>query len=1715
MSDIISEIQKLQGRRGLDPLQQTVFEKGPQASFTPPEVPNVYQEARTIFPSPQVAIQNSGIDWYTLGQNAFDIALKTFSNVEDYMIKTKINGIVDIKDQAQSDLFNLESNLSTEAYNATQQKRNKDVSLVEQLKTDANKIREDYRNKMRGVLTDDHDMIMDPNLDMNSLGLKYQELALAARNSDRDIDRTTNRMLYELERTNKQQAKSVQLAQAWKNAGGERQADNMPLVFSQLAPFPTDKNGVPLAFVERKNDGSWQPKTTLIDGEVVPALVMKDNQWYFNPPAIDAGNNTDIQFLYHSDQSMVPGSYAVSASSAQFTKLYEEMAKAVAKAPVANVGSAALIGTALAQLPDNISNSVIARIPDLDNTEKMKLQLYREHMREGLPMEGLQRISGTTRDSLQRASSAVTKIASADNGIVFGNSKSNPQESADLNNTAQVAVQLLNALGGSYKNDAFAFTPADNGWSSNGQLGLILQKNPGLQPILTRVLATVDQNRGLWETAKDPVKAKSDLVTKILKEQINSSGWVHVGETIDNVPAYIYNPGLIDVPRVIEQYPAGSHNTATWNAHDKALWSDPSTRNRAVAKTVLMSTKYSSYNPKTQETNKGAIDDAIIAARSVVPDLDEAAFRSVLLASYPVEEDVHFGNRQIQPEQTMANITRLAVACSKSVLSKQSNVPWSDQATIDQKLPYIKKTLDDLPNYSDKREGFLPWIEMDLDTGANNYGYMAQVAGGGLPVAITSMKGESGTDYMQLIAPTGVISAGRYTPQNADGRPTMMIPSTYQDKDGRIANEGEFAENMKNLSRGFGNSYSRTIARDTDIPGSYISPANSQNIIRSTDLPYTPKRFQELYTNVFVDEPLTNADNAIASLRQNGKALEDVVDSDPILKKTKKFLYEFTNVPNSGQTNDADKILFSNENLELLYKQALDHGAKTQADFVGFVLGAMHNAYTNKDTLPQRDFDVQHMVRASNNDDVSTGPFQKGRILWKENSDKFFDVVVDNVRKGAVIVKGPSIEDDQKNAYFVVDPNNITDTLTKRGYSIVMDATKLPEFEKSAAGMRYNTRHEVERVRGILYPPVAQANTDSVAFMARQTTLPADLAKQFNADFTDLMARQNLFDYPDIPFVDWSRYYADHHGFPDSMKDIEPKYILPGHSSTLRWVDQRERPDSFGRVNELNQNVKNAIKGIQGLNMTDAELEEAEKVTQFPLYFPGKVLNLLENAAAYPLGAVFGFAKTVQDSLSRGIEGAASNIHERSVEAYRQQVLDEYNKNPLEWYSKVFGGDDLTNLRQTMMYSPEPNNIPEKFFDVVHFISSVKPPYEESIGLTKEAVDKIESLGLSPVETEYQIRLNVDPTEKDPTVALNDAISKTDPTKFKLSSREETQFARVLHEASKNTQNPLTLDEAYEYAKNPEYGLDLKRAFFNLELHPAGYITKTKKTKEQTEIDTLTDLLNGKEMPEAKVRQLVDTPNNEVVSKEIQGMTFNLEETKSLKSLYDTIYGKDLADKLIAEAKKNQTVNTGMLVPSYSDESMDQGTDFYRYYNKNPLMDLSGVRGLTEKKKENGVYVLLARRADTVTKLHEAIHAVQFRDPKSNKKVSEIVKEMDPSLGKKALIISSSDEKDGTKKRISYVMDPYEFPAHVAQKKAEYYQDTGRTLTASNMSTELPKFKDWISSKETKAEDPLTWRAFKAILEDKNKDSAAYKIFKELVKQVALNFKTTDTDALA
>lgn len=188
----------------LQPLQQTVFEQGPQSAPVPSAAPAfVFEEGQVIRPEPINPVQatDPGIAWNALGAEAMGIASNLYEKTLNYLIDTKAANLSDITLSKEDEL----NKISFDA--ALLQQRAKEnpysaINFQEEAKKLGKQIREveqTWATQASEILgPEDYAAFTADDVDFSKLGTKWQQLAMGTKKTKLDLSNQIRKVLTDL-----------------------------------------------------------------------------------------------------------------------------------------------------------------------------------------------------------------------------------------------------------------------------------------------------------------------------------------------------------------------------------------------------------------------------------------------------------------------------------------------------------------------------------------------------------------------------------------------------------------------------------------------------------------------------------------------------------------------------------------------------------------------------------------------------------------------------------------------------------------------------------------------------------------------------------------------------------------------------------------------------------------------------------------------------------------------------------------------------------------------------------------------------------------------------------------------------------------------------------------------------------------------------------------------------------------------------------------------------------------------------------------------------------------------------------------------------------------------------------------------------------------------------------------------------------------------------
>lgn len=1397
----------LSGNKSLDPINQTIFETGPRAGFTPPEVADVYQEGQVQFAQQQIGVQAANIDWYTLGENASQLAAQTYENVLDYLITSKRNGVLELKDKYQSTLDDFYLEQSLEIYSADKEKRPPNSKVINDLVTQIKETKQKFKDEAIGVLGSDSYFAED--LDIKTLGLKYQDLASISRSSLRDIDKFANKLLYENQKAINGVVKEEEGYGAWKNGAGVRDPKIQSQVFLGVFPLPPhpENPNVPIVGFEQDMSGNWNQLMT-VDGKNSPVFKRDDGKWYFQPQFIDALTSVkDFETLVYLDNFTYGPYSAVTNATGEFTSHMEQLIKSVVESEQPNNGMAAYIATALSNIPDHLAENAIDRIDGLEEDEKIKLSMMRMHVKHGFELEQLSQITGLNRELLKGTYGRIQKLRS---GATIYNVAENPAEVKKYEELTAVLSGIATEFNLGLKEDAFDMSASGQNLideTPEMSASALLTQNPALVPMVARIAAIMDANEGLY--LANPNRKKTDMA-QLLKEHIKREGYLVLPNEATRIPNIIYTPNLMYFSGARERLLSPPKLTSLPEEKREKIKSSATEQNRALVNAHLFSTNWTG-----NVSGENFEDLSLRFARQISPKLDTEVFTALVNGAIYTKR----GDRgeRIRSQIPLVELLRLVVAATPTSMEKRGMAPSISPETLpsfDERLKYAKLVYDDLPVTTD--QGAIPWLQADLDITQQNYNFIGTPRGG-LPIKFNEIKGVSGTDYKDVMTVRGSRELGAITPRTSDGMPLIFIPS-QTDRSGDVSKE--FNSGLDRYLEAESGDYGISpVSYDVEsVPNTgAMTPAQVFDQVTESYLPAKAVIFS------FIDEPLSSFERSLTFFTQNNVAFHDIVKSDPQLADVQQLAWEVAITPDGQQIYDKNKALFTEENLRILYDKAVANGAKTQVDFMGYIFNAMRVYGDNKELVSGRQTGLEFVTKSTPEDFLGKEGNKQGIILYEPSSTAFYNGVFDRLNQGFNLYK-------KNGQFYMFTPDQAT-----KDFTIVIDSSKPQEVIESEIGKFKAKQDRIEKAKKIFFVGKQIPNLTGIAELSRPSTVPTNKLESFQKDFMKYSYETDLQAFNDFRFIDWGKIYLEHNSFPFKPAEVPEQYFLPGHSFFTKKIKslseflKNETPEEFKKRLERDRTDRENVQKAPPFKQKTLEEIRAEQKAEYQ--FNADILIDPKKSSLY----------WERERAKASLFKDDNAILDARYLAYRIKTIKD---PPTKHFPRIYGYDDTALLRRTRIPNDDSITIPEEAFNLINYYQIIDVDYDPnfSSGLTQSSWTKIRKSKFTPLELEYQIRVQASTLFKDKKEIeqLNAALETISDDSFIMDSTKTNQFADELYQASQNT---MTKEEAIVLARNPTKLADIKRKFFALTFKPDGYFTLPGKDALSTRVSIIATLL--------------------------------------------------------------------------------------------------------------------------------------------------------------------------------------------------------------------------------------------------------------------------------
>ena len=1142
------ELSNLLGKKTLDPLEQTVFETGPRAGFVPPESINMYKETQTQFGQQPIGVEGADIDWYALGESGFKIANETFGAVVNHLISSKGNAIAELKDAYSTKLNDAYIELNTKESQARATGKAIDQPIMDRLITNINTLKSEWDKKAREVVENNKGGLFepaidywDPNLDIKTLGSRYQELALRVRSSDRDISAASTKLLFDAQFNNiGKQKKEFDAKQAKFGNVPYKEGDIGNLVLAGVAPLnavgsqyppasPTDPTNTPYFFTQLK-DGKLTPKVDAAGNQLV-ILDPATGQWLWNSAASqDDLNENETKQLVDYAQFHPYAEYRDSSAIASHQGVLAPDSKAFLKdefsKPIGTRSPQAMYRTGLMlnQLPVSTIGGSMKEI-GLNEEDIGMAMIYRDAVQKGASLQTMSELKSITAADISVASEILTyaqqynPYVKGDKSslLVYSNNIIRPIVAQALGMDTKQLDDLLVELNGDTVKDA----------GGTESLVRVLKNNPQLLGTALRAMAYVEANKGQFMNANKSGELDSGKVAKFAIE-FNKTLAAHRGITAVK----------------------GSDGSMVSNDNTNLSWTN--TLIPENTKIDILDTHFaSSYSTDNMADPTGVRDSAIKTAKGLVSDLNERVYTSILDNFVVNQPNGPTDRTQVSRVIPVGEQGRLAVACSAAVL-KLNGYTFNPDSTPEEdfaaQLTAAKKGYVAIPPMSQ-------W-GMEYSVGPREQGYMTSLAGG-LPLGYRQIM-MGNIDVLPFLVPASQIdSNGVFTPRRNDGTPILRVPAS-NDLDGA---HRQSLENLQSYRETKTPSY--TIVPSSEAAG--LAPQEMRVILKQAQ-PQAVKAIARAFANQ--DEILLanmTADDASTLFLVNADKIDAIIQADPRLKQVKYLL-------DNDLVGTEPTVVFSQENFTVMFEDAKKKGITTVSDFISYTLGVALAKVENKQD--QSDWNSAFAENAYQRSKAAgvpsdpihqgdwlapTGPAQ-GLVLHKPNSDKFVRTMDSSAREGYNIWK-----QNDGNVFYVYRAGEDVDTTEMKPY---FEGRK-PNEDEATYTARFNSvfgsiltdNKNKEAAKRISQEMLGRSVGMPIeASIQKKTVLPSSQIAGFKRSFIEFMDNNRLvgLNSPasllEMKTYDFTGLYFDTGELPKEWSDLPAQYALPGNSRYLSPV---------------------------------------------------------------------------------------------------------------------------------------------------------------------------------------------------------------------------------------------------------------------------------------------------------------------------------------------------------------------------------------------------------------------------------------------------------------------------------------------------------------------------------------------------------------------------------
>lgn len=1425
------ELDSLRGmlnRNPAEPLEQTIFEKGPEVGFTTPAMPILTpQEGQTILPG-VIASVDPGIAWDALGAQAFKLGGDLFEQTLDYLIESKGNAVRDLGDMYRSKLDTAYIRLSTEQKKAKAMKTDVDDTLVDGLLDEIETVKKEWRQKADEALETGQGnwytpaiSYWDPDLDMKSMGTKYQQLAVAARAADRNIMDQAQKLLFEAQLNNRFEKKQKDsTAYAKQEAMSFDKEVTNTKVLAGMLPLTaqnttaTRRDGTQMFTNINVQTGQEEP--IMVQG--MPLTIVDDNGFQrFNPelatisPQIvfNAIDNPEDWDYYMQVEQNTTDSSAMYSLGGTLTPEYEGIVKDYfSRTPTTRSPMDMYkISSLLAKLPPE-SVSTITKNNNLSASDKDLMLLGVDAVQRGLGIDEISKLRLYSPEDIGEARKIMGMMLDsqlATEGGVMASGGTTLETQRLMN---QVGIPIVGAILGLTPEQVkdLEVARAGDGRISDPTPGYniytVLSRNPALQTTVLKALSYYKANPLLLIDDKGKPRSTEEIsasVQRYVSAEASKAGQVTIIDSRTGLPNTFLNRNLTWIDPYAKKM---DDILPAWMSMSQAEVY-PQSRNVVGDNMVEID-----YKPGAAIFNNASnkVDRAVFAAlyQNMTSVVEDGSGIQTSYKGLPQGEALRLSAAS-HPDTWLA----LKLWDGKSTLSPEQREDLALQA-FDQILPASE------------------WgMTVDL---TGRYDAFAQTDNGGLALGFKSIPTKNGTNLLPLLINQQRMTSDGYmfTPEK-NGVPVLTIPA----KKPELGNVpiGERLAQLKRLRDSQQPMYKIDVLDSAPATSRQPLPVIMEQVGTVTAAPELAKAF-----SFVADQTLQDSNQAYDFMNINQTTIAQVVKNNPQFANGVKIMVNDFDI-----ADVKDRKFFTPANMSTLFEEAKKRGLTSSVDFVSFALAAAQTQAENKKPTsaknPQRVEAIKQAFAGLNIpvnfDDNSffvpntgTDSGLNGLVMYNYGTQEFFD----GLRKYSAEGYNVYVNKNDPSTYYLRRPEEGIDETV----ALVLPG-KIPNEPEAEYANKYNQvfgqresdLSRAKAVKGRLKKTLTPQTTPDLlqAQVEKPMVLPSKMISEFKSalsqfrqknkigfsDNKDEMARA----YDTMLFYDLSRLYYDTGSLDYTLDTLPPQYRLPGHSmhpETRAYVAPSPKGTGTGlqTFGEIGRGLRDAgMALVQMPFQIEASLNKAAgNVPAAPDKVGEAGLELAQNA--FPTFA------TREHRIKKAIESKDINIvfselFDEPVSKLRmqdQEMTERLNQNSLNFVGLAF----------PLSTSPA-KNYPE----------DTKNTYD----ISKEAYDQAKVFadrGWSQVTFEHQIRAAAAQIpKKTGAVDVDTVIKQLDPTKFIMDAKFKAQFRKDLIAAmpkepfpgrSQAESDRQRIAEVNAVLDNPTMLVGLKRDYLETLLNP-------------------------------------------------------------------------------------------------------------------------------------------------------------------------------------------------------------------------------------------------------------------------------------------------------